>query len=177
MKVCPFCLCSVPLSAAVCPKCGADLVQYSPGVKTSEPRQEGRGLRLLLAVFVGIFVVAASVGVYLPLMSDRAAAPVYQVVGHAEQVRFLVVPPGEAQSDAKLWRIADRLRGPSPTIHLMFWTNAADAPGTQMPTPRQRARMAAEITVNVGAGVHELRRPRARSGADTAGSASTRIPD
>ncbi|HVC19352.1 MAG TPA: hypothetical protein VNE16_04675 [Vicinamibacterales bacterium] len=158
MKVCPFCLSDVPMTAAICPKCRADLVQYRPGVQISEPAPPGRGWRLLLAIFVGIFIVAASIGVYLPLMSDRPAPPAWRQVGHAGDVRFLVVPPAEAASDAVLWRIADRLRGPAAMIHLMFWTSAAGAPTRGLPTAAQRGQMAAEIIVNVGAGVHELRR-------------------
>ena len=121
------------MTAAICPKCRADLVQYRPGVQISEPAPPGRGWRLLLAIFVGIFIVAASIGVYLPLMSDRPAPPAWRQVGHAGDVRFLVVPPAEAASDAVLWRIADRLRGPAAMIHLMFWTSAAGAPTRGLP--------------------------------------------
>ncbi len=158
-KVCPFCYARVPLEAHTCPSCQADLVEYRPGRGPVRDQANSKGFRALLVIFGAIFAVAAAFGVYYPIVDHGVFTPAYTETGSAAGTHFIVVTPQEAARDATLWSIATRIRGTRPTVHLMFWTNAADAPTTAPPTDVQRQEMAAEIVVDPTDGVRELKRP------------------
>jgi hypothetical protein len=154
MKVCPFCFADVPLHAATCSRCHADLVRYLPADTVTGPPQRSRRLSRLLAIFGGIFILAAAIGVYYPLVS-RPAAPTYHEIGTSDGAHLVAIPATEAAHDADLWRIADAIRHSAPTVDVMFWTNGA-APSKTPLTDADRKRMIAEIVVNLPSGVHRL---------------------
>ena len=158
-KVCPFCYAQVPLEADVCPRCQADLVEYRPGRGPVRDQAKNKAFRALLIIFGAIFAFAAALGVYYPLVDRGAFTPAYTETGWAAGTHFIVVTPQEAARDNDLWSIASRIRGSDPRVHLMFWTNAEDAPTTAPPTDVQRREMAAEIVVDPTNGVRELKRP------------------
>jgi hypothetical protein len=161
MKVCPFCFADVPLHAATCARCHADLVRYLPADTVTGEPQRSRRLTRLLAVIGGIFILAAALGVYYPLVS-RPAAPAYREIGTSGSAHLVVLPATEAAHDADLWRIANAIRHSAPTVDVMFWTNGS-APSKPSLTAADRQRMVAEIVVDVPSGVRRLTRSSDRN--------------
>ncbi|MDE3153604.1 MAG: hypothetical protein KGN76_00785, partial [Acidobacteriota bacterium] len=157
-KVCPFCYAPVPLEAAVCPRCEADLVQYRPGRGPVRDQANKKAFRAILILFGGIFAVAAAIGVYYPLVNQHPRPLTWHETGSAAGLHFVVVPRDEAMRNTDLWRIADQIRGGNAAIDVMFWTDATAAPTTALPTTAQRGTMVAEIVVDPARGVKELRR-------------------
>ncbi|HEY7791983.1 MAG TPA: hypothetical protein VIC33_15825 [Vicinamibacterales bacterium] len=160
MKVCPFCFADVPLQAATCTKCRADLVRYIPADTVAGEPKRSRGGQRLLALFAGLFIAAAALGVYYPLVA-RPSSPNYREIAAANGTHLIALPPAEAAHDADLWWIANDLRGSALREHVLFWTDGS-APSTASLTDADRQRMVAEIRVDVPAGVHQLVR-RART--------------
>lgn len=156
MKVCPFCFADVPLNAANCPRCRADLVRYLPADTVAGEPPRSRGLQRIVMIVAAAFIMAAALGVYYPLVS-RPAAPAYHDVGIARGAHLVVVPASEAAHDADLWWIANEIRGSAPRVHVMFWTMGS-GPKTAAVTDADERRMVADIQVDVARGIHRLAR-------------------